>query len=469
MNKFRSLLILSGLLCTAFKGFAQKQLIDDISSLIEQENYRRADQYLDSVLAIHPQSVDALMMKGNVVLNRVYMSVPAPEDDSELPAEETENPNASSAVVVIPREPSDTIAAYWKTCLALRPGRIDILKGLCYLYSISLRKNDLLKLLPELTERLGPADEEAYKLADYARMFRERKQFDQAIEIYREISRLYPNTRGLFSDMAGEYFSKGKFKEAVQACDSALTANVPDELSCNSCALIYTISLENQKALSALKKQMELYQTPDYWLLKGILGFRNKDSNAVVDLKKYLSMADPKTEASNTLLAGKIIELSHAFSLQDYKELLTYSFPVRFFILIDERAMEDFPESHKPFLNFACTQALYMNYTNAAAAFAKIRNTAYMSAEEAGNYHLYYGLSLEELNKPAEAMPHWERLLTSTDFYSRSAAAYFAGKYYLSKGNQEKAKALWSDILLTANQSKFSRKCANELSKLLKP
>lgn len=463
MSGFRSLLFLSGLLCAGLNTFAQQELIIEVSALIEQEKYRQADQYLDSVLALKPESVDALMMKGNVVLNRVYMSVPPLEDESEAKGEEP-----ASAIVIIPRTASDTIEAYWKKCMGLRPNRIDILKGLCYLYSISLRQTDLMDLLPELARQLEPTSEEAYKLADYARMFRERRKFDQAIEIYRQLIKLYPNTRGLYSDIAGEYFSRGMMKQAITACDSALATTVPDELSCNSCALIYSINSENNKALSALKKQMELYQTTDYLLFKGLLGFRNKDSSAVNDLKLYLSKTDSKAEASNTLLAAKIMGMCHTFSIQDYKELLQYSFPLRFFMLIDERAMKDFPESHKPFLNYACTQALYLNHAAAAAAFAKIRTTSYMNTEEAARYHLYYGLSLEELNKSEQALPHWEKLLSSSDFYSRSAASYYSGKYHVSKGNPEKAKAIWVDILMTANQSKYSRMCAAEFGKLLK-
>src|SRR3954469_21658822 len=55
---------------------AQKELISATTELIVAKKYDAAHHYLDSILKKNPKNIDALMMKGNVVLNHDADSVP---------------------------------------------------------------------------------------------------------------------------------------------------------------------------------------------------------------------------------------------------------------------------------------------------------------------------------------------------------------------------------------------------------
>src|SRR5258708_6317596 len=57
--------------------FAQKEVISVATEFINQNKYDDANHYLDSVLKNDSKNVDALMMKGNVVLNKTYMDLPS--------------------------------------------------------------------------------------------------------------------------------------------------------------------------------------------------------------------------------------------------------------------------------------------------------------------------------------------------------------------------------------------------------
>ena len=57
-----------------FFAFSQREIVPTATEFIRTGNFSEADKYLDSILKIQPQNVDALMMKGNVILNDEFLN-----------------------------------------------------------------------------------------------------------------------------------------------------------------------------------------------------------------------------------------------------------------------------------------------------------------------------------------------------------------------------------------------------------
>src|ERR1019366_1226302 len=99
--------------------FSQKEIIAAATEFIKQDNYGRANRYLDSILKKHPQNVDALMMKGNVLLNytwthssKYYFNLERAESVFD-----TASISRDFFVPIIPEDTSKMIEHYWKRCL----------------------------------------------------------------------------------------------------------------------------------------------------------------------------------------------------------------------------------------------------------------------------------------------------------------------------------------------------------------
>ena len=65
----RILFVVFSLLAAHHSLTAQKEIIDATTQFIVAKKFNTANHYIDSVIRKNPKSVDALMMKGNVILN----------------------------------------------------------------------------------------------------------------------------------------------------------------------------------------------------------------------------------------------------------------------------------------------------------------------------------------------------------------------------------------------------------------
>ena len=118
---------------------AQVNLIEYSTKLIAEKKFKEAHSYLDSVLQKQPNQIDALMMKGNAVLNA----------DAELTKhvlifdenQSTVFKQTAPEPVYIPSSACVGLTEkYWLKCLQLDSTRVDIIKGLCTLYAMALEK-----------------------------------------------------------------------------------------------------------------------------------------------------------------------------------------------------------------------------------------------------------------------------------------------------------------------------------------
>src|SRR5579863_7740050 len=155
---------------------AQTQIISTATGLITASRYDLAEHYLDSILKKNPKNIDARMMKGNVLLNYAWLNTTTNYFNIEKAESifDTTAIDRSFFTPVIPEDTSRMVEKYWKDCLAIDSSRVDILKGLCNLYSISLRTSDLKQQLAAMRGYITQNDENAFLFSEYARNLKAR-------------------------------------------------------------------------------------------------------------------------------------------------------------------------------------------------------------------------------------------------------------------------------------------------------
>ena len=138
---------------------AQSPVISAASSFIINGQYKAANHYLDSILRTDRKNVDALMMKGNVLLNQTLSTISP--DTSMTDEDESIFISDISAKTVKKLTPNQVlpIEKIWRKCLSIDSSRNDIRKGLCTIYAMANMTNSLKTEIKELLGELisGPA------------------------------------------------------------------------------------------------------------------------------------------------------------------------------------------------------------------------------------------------------------------------------------------------------------------------
>src|ERR1017187_9987287 len=118
-------------------SFSQQDIISIATGFITHSRYDSAEHYLDSILKKNPKNVDALMMKGNVLLNYSWQNTSKSYFNIERAESifDTSGIDQSFFTPVIPEDTSRLIENYWRKCLQIDSTRTDIMKGLCSLFS----------------------------------------------------------------------------------------------------------------------------------------------------------------------------------------------------------------------------------------------------------------------------------------------------------------------------------------------
>ncbi|HRG90165.1 MAG TPA: hypothetical protein PLW44_14160, partial [Chitinophagales bacterium] len=178
--------------CTAF---SQATAITVTTEFIKQRKWQQASHYIDSVIRKNPKDVDALMMKGNVILNYALDTTPPmqfiTEDDASIfTGGVKDKPRLLAPKTVY------AVERIWRKCLLLDSTRADISKGLCTIYAMALMRDSLEKEIVRLVKIEKDDGEQAFRMCEYARKFKERNRFDEAMQVYQFIAKQYPALAG---------------------------------------------------------------------------------------------------------------------------------------------------------------------------------------------------------------------------------------------------------------------------------
>jgi tetratricopeptide (TPR) repeat protein len=439
-------------------SYSQQDIISIATGFITRYHYDSAEHYLDSVLKRNPKNVDALMMKGNVLLNYSWQNT----SESYFTIERAESIFDTAAIdqsffiPVIPYDTSRLIENYWRKCLQIDSTRTDILKGLCSLYSISLRTRDLKKLLHEMQGYITKNEENAFRFAEYARNIKARGKFDEGIQVYQLIADMFPALPGIRCDIAAEYFYAGKLNDCLRYLDSALTKKDIDQTTFINAAAFYSLLGYYDKALETFQKYSETDTLVEGDFYKGLVMFANMDSGFYIQLEQFLKMGSEQNYSDEVHLAQKLLPFGRSgFTLDDYESLVDNEKIPRYYrVLILQRGVRQFRYRCEPLEKFGSFECSIKNYA-AAVQFLEDESCDKNNGPTEQQI-LNSSFALYKTGAHVAAVKEFSRLLTSKNVFLQQAAQYFTGKIYVEDGRKPEAKKIFSDLAASPAGTKYS-------------
>lgn len=451
MKKTLFILLLLGKLCPIFS----QNIIEDATALMKAGRLGEAEDLVNRYLLDDPLNIDAIMMKGNVVLNKyLYES----QSQASLLRNFHEDVYEAGLVekgerpVVVPDSVAAGVERFWTAALKLEPTREDIQLGLCQLYALSLQRQKLLPQLKAAQQHAQNDPDLPIQLANYARYLGDRGDFEGMMAAYRQIHQLFPANTGLLSDMAGEYFFNGKLDSARHYLRLSLKDEKADQSVLGNAFYLGSLLGDYELALSAIQR----LPGTSHLLYEGILKFKQSEKKWKKPLEKLLESSPDSTEA---LFAKAMLADSFLVDVDNYLVLTAIDPGDAFKVLVHEKFKEtgDF----LPYFNAAETYCFNKCHARADEAFRQLERlpNLQLDAADRDNINFYHAWSLHQLKRPDEALSYFEKLLESEDFYKKSAACWFIGKRHFDLGDKLRAREYFSKVAGDAASSKFATMC----------
>lgn len=441
--------------------FSQDEIANTINPLIKNQLYDSANKVADKYLKEYPKSPDAYVAKGNIIFYRYSHSEPgiALNGNPDESIYETTMGSISENAIILPVETADSITTLLLKGLAIDKTRIDIYNGCCYVYSLALQTGKLCDMLGQMKRDLKTDSTTPYDWSDYARNMMERNHFEEGMQVYYRIAQLFPGEGGTWSDMAAEYYKQGDLKRAHECADTAFMMPYYDGMTCRNIAFIYGVLEDYPKASAANKKWwMKEGDVNDYMIYDGLLALNEKNDKSI--FREYLK--EDKTTLPGREIANYIVSDSFKLNLDSYRRLSNIELNDAYKILI-HKYFKNHTSLFLPAFNYAEALTYNFRYDDAVKAFDEIK-TDTISKSEKENFLFYSAWACYKAGKQEKANEKWEQLLNSDDFYRKSAAAYFLGKYYFGQ-DKHSLKAVGYCNLVAADytKSKYAAYCKNML------
>ncbi len=451
---------------------AQNDVIATATTLLQAGNYPAAAVYLDSVLEKNPESVDALMMKGNLILNKnlseTGAGVLALQANNDESIYDSGMGTLGSSPVIIETETAKQVAALWKKCLGIEPARMDIHQGLCTLYSKALMKAELLAALENLIKAAHARNDDfAYELEDYALAFDERGRFDDCMDIYKFIAERLPKSGGFVADMAVMYFKNNHPAEAAKYARLALANEKLDFLSVYSCTAIIAHAEGTLPAIELFEKGKWKRSEPEFLFYKGVIGFYQGNPDYKKELAKFLATGftgneegDPRPEIARLMSNPAFKPDSAAY----YTIMALQPYELEVFLL-SEKACKVLKDPFDPMLKLIEMYGEHSCFEQ-ANKWLKQMNNLHRNAGQDTTYLFNLAYCQYKSGDKTNAVANWKQLQHCDDFFIQSAACYFLGSYYAEQGKKEEAREVFTRVSGQPSQTKFANLCLNKLNQL---
>jgi tetratricopeptide (TPR) repeat protein len=455
--------IITVFFCTSL--FAQQSIVATATEFITHNQFEQANRYLDSILKQNPKTVDALMMKGNVLLNQAWNN----ESKSHFNTEKAESVFDTSAIdanyfiPIIPIDTSVKIDKLWNECLQLDPSRTDIKKGLCSLYSLSLRTVELERLLIQMQPIITQSEDNAYLFAEYARNLKNRGRFEDGMTVYSLIAGMFPDLAGIRCDMANEYFYAGQLNKALAYLDSTLSKKEIDQTSYINAAALYSTLGYYDQAYEVFRKYSEKDTLIEADFYKGLLMFSKMDTGFYNQLRQFLDHAGEHSYYDEIQLARKLLPFGRFhFTLDDYMALATNEKISRYYrVLILQRGVRQFKHDCEPQFLLGSFYCSIKNYPAAmqlleSVISKKMEGCEFTGVAEDERCALLYSYALYQTGEKEKAAVYFEHLFNAKNDFTQQTAKYFVAKADWEGGKKEEAKKLFEEVSVAKVQTKYS-------------
>lgn len=447
-------------LCKAQTGDYEQE----VRFLMKNGEFERAEFILNTHLAEHADDADAWVMNANLVLSK-FRSISPQITLKSNPNEnvyETTMGFLGTPPLTLPAVVSDSAINSLKIALKLDPKRQDIHQGLCYLYSISNRPLDVIKQLHLLQAILPESNDNAFMMADYARNFIDRDQFNDGMQVYSAIYGFYMDNGGILSDMAGEYYKHGDMDIALTYAKMAAEKKEIDEMTYGNIFFLASLNEEFTLASDMIQKQGAISRSKDYLMYDALLRMIN-GGNAKGMLQEFLK--SPSKDESLIKAAKYMSSSNFKSNLADFDSIIQYNLNDPYKVLICRYFKKLFPQAFDPSFQLAEIYTFHKVYIKAAINFKTI-NLEKADSNGLRLYHLYAGWTFYNLKDYSQAKIHFEALSNSTDFYQKSMAFYFLGVISEQGKDKSAARNYYSQVATRASESKYAMFCEWKLKSL---
>lgn len=459
----RLLLIFLSVLSLPFAAVSQTDFQKEVTDLLKLNKVDEAEAKVEAYLQKEPGNLDALVMKGNVIYKRYLL-----EEFSHSILSGNENESVydksmgylSAPPVILTREKATEINQLWLRAASEAPDRADIHFGICEVYSAALMKNELLLYLKTVKNSVEDDPDMPYYLADYARNLKERNRFDDALEVYEAIAKLYPNHGGIRSDIAGEYYEAGQLHKAELYVNDALSKGNLDEMVYGNAFFISTIIGNYDLALKAVRKEADIQKHSRDKLFYGLIQMAREEPDWRTTVKAYLAI-ETENDAHKAL-ALRLTSSKFSYSDEDLKMVIDLALPDHFKLPVYEAFMKANPDDFDPAFQYGETLTYHGNYQKATDVFRDTPLAGVTNAQREA-YTFYHAWALYKNEEYENAFTEWEALADSENGYFKSAAAYFMARFELNEGNFSEAKTLFESVADGAADSKYSMYSKNLL------
>ncbi len=439
----------------------QTNIVAEVQVLLQPNTIQQAEDKINEFLKKDSLNVDGLMMKGNVIFTKYGYSAPSillvgTLDESIF---ETSIGSLGENKLMPDEATANDITKYFLKAVSIDKTREDIHLGICYIYSISVMTERLIQYLPVLKDNCKNKTNLPYTMGEYANNLIARNRFEDGMKVYQKIAELFPDNGGIMSDISGQYRLHGDLDKAKEYIEMAMKRKENDEMTFANAFANYNDLGDYKNALEALKIKCQIQRNKDYLLYQALLQFKDgkEFKNTLAEFLKT-----PSTDTPSIRLAEKMKVCKFAFD--SYDSITRMEMPDAYKMLLYQYFVTKFPNEFTPSFSYGDILNYHQVYPKAIKIF-KAMHPEKLDKEkaEAANFGLAWGYyktkNFEEANKL------WEGFLTSTNFYYKSAAAYFLGTYYQNKNQAEKANTYFKLVADKANESKYANFCANLMKK----
>lgn len=463
--KFR--LIILCLLAIHVDLYAQQpDVVKTATGFITQQKFDEGLAYVDSVIKADKRNVDALMMKGNVILNRDLWNQPDPEvytDNDESIYSFAMEATAEQRKIVSPKTEGE-VETLWLQCLKMDSARLDIRKGLAMLYAMALDKERLKKQIADI-KRVEPDNgEQAFNLCEFARKVKERGRFDDAMDIYVYISQLYPTVAGVRCDMASEYYYQGRINEALTWLDSTFNFKTVDETSFLNGAYIYSELGYFDDAQDVFNTYSRVYDRKMNTFYYGLRQFADSSDNYYNTLKYFTDVVDTNAYYNEYEFAKYLMTFRDSFTLANYHAAINTGAPEAYKALIHTRAVRQFADC-EPYIRFGVQQNKARNFA-AAVQLLEEGEHCQLDDEKREFWRLGYGYALYKMGEYEKCVEVFKHLRGSKDMFKVNAAIYFSGIALQKLNSMHEARANFQSLVDARQNNKYNTLARYRLNKI---
>jgi tetratricopeptide (TPR) repeat protein len=296
--------------------------------------------------------------------------------------------------------------------------------------------------------------EQPFRMAEYPRKFAERNRFEDAIDLYQFIAKLYPHVAGIRCDIASEFFYKGRIKESLAWLDSCYNFKTVDETSFLNGAFIYSELGYFDDAQNVLNTYSRLYGRKMDQFYYGLRQFADTSDKYYETLNAFCQAVDSNAYSTEVSAARKLMMYRDSFSLADFNGMVNdKEIPEYYKVLIFSRGLKQFPERCEPSAIYGIYQASIKNYS-AAIQFLDEAETCPLQPAMREFALLAYGYALLDIDS-SKALQAFQLLYTSRNNFYQQAAKYFSVKILREEKHSEEAKKLSAELISAAEKTKY--------------